>query len=442
MRPVSSRLPHYASRFPDRSWAYKWPLAFLCGTLRSVSDLFAVTHLLQRFKVGDVPLVRHPRVAVALFSVKDRTATPVLGTPEEAWTGERLAGLADLYPLVTACQSHETTLMYASGGVGTTNPCFEFALRIGPPHPTTGALVARCTKAGGFTNDEAVSLQILGQLATHMPGPVNGVKCNLRCDCTERLGGLLRVLRRRSGRTGSDLARSIGASAAEVSRWESGDWPSDPDIFRRWLEALAVIVPDAQQSVLIVQATDDLLRALRADPSLLDTLTPARFEAVVGDTFAKLGFKVIPTGRTFQRDGGVDFVLVPNINPIAQCLFAVQVKHHRTGRKTSAPEVQRLLGINRDVFKLGVVVTNTSFTSSALWLEANPPGLHFLRLRNRSDFVRWLRGDAESALDARNLPLTVELGNGCRVELASRDRSIGATLSRSAHTISGRGHRR
>ena len=54
-----------------------------------------------------------------------------------------------------------------------------------------------------------------------------------------------------------------------------------------------------------------------------------------------------------------------------------ELRHHRGERKTGRPEVDRMLAWKDSPFRVGVMVTNTTFSHDAKWL-ADQIGYRFL----------------------------------------------------------------
>jgi Restriction endonuclease len=128
-----------------------------------------------------------------------------------------------------------------------------------------------------------------------------------------------------------------------------------------------------------------------------------------------MGYDVQLTGRTNRRDGGIDLIAVPKIRTIGSFLIAAQIKHHRGDRTTGRPDVDRLLAWKDSPFRIGLMVTNTSFSQDARWLADQVNNRAFLRLRDFEDLKRWLRGQFDLEFDWRELPDVVSLAPGITV---------------------------
>lgn len=97
--------------------------------------------------------------------------------------------------------------------------------------------------------------------------------------------------------------------------------------------------------------------------------------------------------------------------------MAVLVKHHRTNRTTGRADVDRMLAWKDSPFRVGVMVTNTSFSQDAKWLAEQANNKAFLRLRDFEDLKRWLQGQFDSEFDWREIPDVISLAPGIMVQV-------------------------
>jgi hypothetical protein len=174
---------------------------------------------------------------------------------------------------------------------------------------------------------------------------------------------------------------------------------------------------DEPYLISLTEVSPDQLRWLEEDPQRLKQLTPERFELLLADRFEAMGLCVQLIGRTNEPDGGIDLIAYPDPRSNQpKYLLAVQAEHHRTDRKTGAPKVQKFVGAMSAVpyFRLGFVVTNTTFTWTAEEYARNQS--HFLRLRSLEDLLRWFRDDFNNEAEWREIPDFVEFG-GFRVPI-------------------------
>jgi hypothetical protein len=174
---------------------------------------------------------------------------------------------------------------------------------------------------------------------------------------------------------------------------------------------------DEPYRISLTEVSPDQLRWLEEDPERVRQLTPERFELLLADRFEAMGLCVQLIGRTNEPDGGIDLIAYPDPRSNQpKYLLAVQAEHHRTDRKTGAPKVQKFVGAMSAVpyFRLGFVVTNTTFTWTAEEYARNQS--HFLRLRSLEDLLRWFRDDFNNEAEWREIPDFVEFG-GFRVPI-------------------------
>lgn len=163
--------------------------------------------------------------------------------------------------------------------------------------------------------------------------------------------------------------------------------------------------------------TPQLLVLLKDNPEELRNLSPERFEHVVAERIDRMGYDVQLTGRTNRRDGGIDLIAVPKIRTVGSFLMAAQIKHHRGDRVTGRPDVDRLLAWKESPFRIGLMVTNTSFSHDARWLADQVNNRAFLRLRDFDELKRWLHGQFDAEFDWRELPDVISLAPGITVEV-------------------------
>lgn len=168
---------------------------------------------------------------------------------------------------------------------------------------------------------------------------------------------------------------------------------------------------DEPYLISLTEVSEDQWRWFEEDPERLKKLSPEQFEYFVANCFEKMGLCVQLIGRTNKPDGGIDLIAYPDPNSDQpKYLLAVQVEHHSTDRKTGVPKVQRFAGAASAVsaFRLGFVVTNTSFTWNAEIFAKSMD--HFLRLRSLEDLLRWFRNDFNNEAEWREIPDFIEIG--------------------------------
>jgi restriction endonuclease Mrr len=171
--------------------------------------------------------------------------------------------------------------------------------------------------------------------------------------------------------------------------------------------------------VSLVEFSAEQLAWFLEDLDRLKQLPPDKFQYLIADRLEKMGLGVQLVGDVFRRDGGVDIIAYPNGGICTfPFLLAVQAKHHRTTRKTGAPDVRDFYGAitSRGApFHIGMMITNTAFTADATWFAANNQTL--LRLRDLRDLRRWLNNDFANEHEWREIPDEIELAPGVRIAI-------------------------
>jgi restriction endonuclease Mrr len=163
---------------------------------------------------------------------------------------------------------------------------------------------------------------------------------------------------------------------------------------------------------------DELLATqLRADPTLIHSLTPAQFELLVCDRLSAMGFEPRQVGHTNRSDGGIDVVFWPRSPAALPFLGAVQVKHHRNSRtREGSPTVRDFAGaISGHPFSAGILVTNTGFTPDAEWFARERTNL--IRLRGFTDIRRWLQNNFTDPQEWREIPPELALAPGVTIKI-------------------------
>jgi hypothetical protein len=174
----------------------------------------------------------------------------------------------------------------------------------------------------------------------------------------------------------------------------------------------------------ISDLASNLVRRLLTNPSEIYQLTPDQFEELLRDRLRAMRYDVTRVGSINQPDGGVDLIFYPKVGCGIPFLGAIQIKHHASPLlKTGLDVVQRMACVlerHRSTFNLGMVVTNTSFTTEAQWFVQ--PMQLFLRLRNGQDVQRWIEGRFDSAEEWRDFAMNVKLGRHVSVGLGNKGR--------------------
>lgn len=256
--------------------------------------------------------------------------------------------------------------------------------------------------------------QLLAALLTYSQGYLSSRRPS---PATIALGQALRRVREEVGLTQAELAERIARSRIAISRWENGsESPSQGPLYE-WCQALGLFSSNERSLVELVDLTPRLLSLLKDDPNLLRNLSPAQFEQFIAERLDRMGFDVTLTGATNRKDGGIDLIAIPKLRTVGSFLIAGQVKHHQGHLKTGRSDVDRLLAWKDSDFRLGLLVTNTSFTKDARWVAEQGNNRPFLRLREFEDLKRWLQDNIWSEEDWLEIPKEITLAPGITVKI-------------------------
>ncbi|MCA1635353.1 MAG: restriction endonuclease [Acidobacteria bacterium] len=93
------------------------------------------------------------------------------------------------------------------------------------------------------------------------------------------------------------------------------------------------------------------------------------------------------------------------------------MKHHQGEQKTGRDAVDRLLAWKDSHFRLGLLVTNTTFTKDARWVAEQTINQPFIRLREFEDLKRWLEENFWSEEDWQEIPEEINLAPGVTIRI-------------------------
>ncbi|HKP04886.1 MAG TPA: restriction endonuclease [Chthoniobacterales bacterium] len=230
------------------------------------------------------------------------------------------------------------------------------------------------------------------------------------------LANFLREVRKHMALSRAVVAGRIGLSVSDLARWER-QGPPDSQSLVSWLRAVNLLAASKETIVSTIDVTDEVFRAIRANPRELDRLSPEQFERFVAGRFENMGYDVTLTGAATQKDGGIDMIAVPKTRSLGAFLLAGQIKHHRDGQKTGRAAADRLLAWRNSPFSMGVLVTNSTFTSDARWIAEQQQNRSFLRLRDFDDLRRWIEGRFTTDEEWREIPPSIQLAPGIHVKV-------------------------
>lgn len=284
---------------------------------------------------------------------------------------------------------------------------------IGDTSETFGVLSLHATEDRFFREGDIGRLQLLCALIAFIERP--GRTKAIDNQAATSLGRAMRDVRTELGLTQEEIAHRGGLNRIALSQWERGRWPPSMGPIYQWCAALGLVSEEDEPQVSYFDVTPQLIDLLRDNPVELHNLSPERFEHLIAQRFDRMGYDVQLTGATTRRDGGIDLIAVPKIKTVGSFLMAVQVKHHRTDRPTGRAEVDRMLAWKDSPFRVGVMVTNTTFSQDAKWLADQVNHRALLRLRDFEDLKRWLRDQFDSEFDWREIPDVISLAPGISV---------------------------
>ena len=138
----------------------------------------------------------------------------------------------------------------------------------------------------------------------------------------------------------------------------------------------------------IMLANQALVENLRQQPDSMYQLQPRKFEELIAELLADLGYDVELTPAT--RDGGKD-ILAQMTTPHGDVLCLVEVKKHRADRPVGVELVRQLYGTLVDADATSaMLVTTSSFSSDARMFQQRHQ--FKLALKDYADIVRWIDG--------------------------------------------------
>lgn len=215
-----------------------------------------------------------------------------------------------------------------------------------------------------------------------------------------------------------DLLSALTVFELPNPYWKSGPRPMQLFLHSQVRElARSRYGSDEPYLVTLATFTPELLEWLLEDLTRLREFSPDQFQFLIANRLNRLGLEAQLSGNLYAKDGGVDIVAYPR-TPTVPFLLGVQVKHHRTDRKTGSGDIRNfhgLLGSRNSPFHMGVIVTNTAFTADAQWFAAQNQAL--MRLRDLSDLRRWLKEDFSNDAEWREIPRKIELAPTVSIDI-------------------------
>ena len=145
--------------------------------------------------------------------------------------------------------------------------------------------------------------------------------------------------------------------------------------------------------IVVKDITNELLRQLAAEPSLMHQLEPRKFEELVARLLENQGCEVTLTKRT--RDGGYDIFGRMNTGP-ASLIFLAECKRYSPENKVGVEFVRGLYGVTEiKQANFGLLITSSTFTKDAK-AEKIRIGSR-IELKEYQDLCVWLNARREKA---------------------------------------------
>jgi restriction system protein len=144
----------------------------------------------------------------------------------------------------------------------------------------------------------------------------------------------------------------------------------------------------------IILANEALVERIKRHPASIYDLPPRKFEELVAELLADLGYEVQLTPAT--RDGGKD-ILAYMTTPHGKLLCLVEAKKYRRDRPVGVELVRQLYGTLTDAdASSAMLVTTSSFSSDAKAFEQRHR--YKLALRDYGNVVQWIEGYKKEVL--------------------------------------------
>ncbi len=130
----------------------------------------------------------------------------------------------------------------------------------------------------------------------------------------------------------------------------------------------------------------DLEEQLRAEPNLLYSIDPKRFEELVAELLAGQGYRVQITPPT--RDGGYDILAIRKDSLGLETTSVVECKRYAADKKVSVSQVRELYGVKMFLgVSNAVLVTTSGFTRDA---SRFVEGKYDVQLIDASQLLQWV----------------------------------------------------
>jgi restriction system protein len=161
----------------------------------------------------------------------------------------------------------------------------------------------------------------------------------------------------------------------------------EPGLFGPDGRPLSVDSKEYRRVVVDISAVNDsLLRRLRHDPDLLRSLPPRKFEELVAELLARLGYEISLTAAS--KDGGFDMYAARR-EQVGQFLYLVECKRYVPPHKVGVEIVRALHGtVRTEGATAGILVTTSHFTAGAEVFQKK--NKYLIQLHDYLGVQRWL----------------------------------------------------
>lgn len=155
----------------------------------------------------------------------------------------------------------------------------------------------------------------------------------------------------------------------------------------------SVAAEDSPPLIQLASPTD-LTLYLASRPDVLHQVQPRKFEEIVGELLADLGYTVELTSPT--RDEGIDIIAIGRSSLGVEEKYLVQCKRFARDHHVGVSVVRELLGVGVRWPNTGaMIVTTSTFTSPARALASHETVRWRLHLRDYNDLTQWLHAYAK-----------------------------------------------
>jgi len=138
---------------------------------------------------------------------------------------------------------------------------------------------------------------------------------------------------------------------------------------------------------LVVEDTNEaILQKIKAEPELLYSIDPRKFEELVAEMLSQRGYEITLTPK--GKDGGLDLYAARK-DDLGSFLYLVECKRYTPPNKVGVSVVRSLHGIvQQKQANGGIIVTSSFFTKGAKEFQENLP--HQLQLQDYFALQKWL----------------------------------------------------